>query len=465
LYNLRNPKQRARYRRATFKRRDSNFGAAERIIRAVFARERKVMINALPRVGKVDKAEWTKAFKQIWILAGGDAWKYSEETWGGARRLKPQKSINPLLLHTFNYQFIQTKQAPTAWLTYVADYIDTKGGDKIDDIGATTKDKLQHAIFAGVEQEEGIPDIAKRVADVYDGFEGYRATMIARSEVVDASNQASLAQAREAGSTLDLMWVATNDDRTREEHAEMDGVTVAYDQEFDCADGTTMPGEAVNCRCTIGYAIPSEPVAEAAAEGGEVFTDYNDAISAFEKYGGSVSEYDKQLVADYTQSAYNTLNSYLYGSLDMSDMSAENIALLKNDVNRLHEIIQNAPQFKGIVYRGIGTNREAILRAAVGDELNFSGFTSTSISEKTATGMAQMMATRDQSLVLYEIQGANGAPIEKLAAEGYGSLQEVLINNGANVQVVSRGYETITTSDLYGHTSELDILRLVVKMV
>jgi len=258
LYNLRNPKQRARYRRATFKRRDSNFGAAERIIRAVFARERKVMLAALPRVGKVDKADWTKAFRKIWILAGGDAWRYNEETWGGAQRQvlsKPRKNVSPLLLYSLRYQF---KAAPTPWLVNVADYIDTVGGDNITEISATTKDKVKNAIFAGVEREEGIPDIAARVSDVYDGFEGYRATMIARSEVVDASNQASLAQAKDAGSTLDLMWIATNDDRTREEHAEMDGVTVAYDQEFDCSDGTTMPGEAVNCRCTIGYAVPDE---------------------------------------------------------------------------------------------------------------------------------------------------------------------------------------------------------------
>jgi len=259
LYNLRNPRQRARYLRATTRRRDSNFGAAERIIRAVFAKERKAMISALPRVGKVDIGEWTKAFRRVWILAGGDAWRYSEETWGGAQRQalsKPKKSINPLLLHTFNYQF-QTKQIPNAWLTYVADYIDTKGGDKIDDLAATTKDKLQRAIFAGVEQEEGIADIAKRVSDIYDGFEGYRATIIARSEVVEASNRASEQQVIDSGSELMMVWISTGDDRTRDEHLAMDDADpVPPGDEFDCADGTTFPGEAVNCRCTVGYVLP-----------------------------------------------------------------------------------------------------------------------------------------------------------------------------------------------------------------
>jgi len=242
------------------------------------------MLAALPRVGKVDIGEWTKAFKQVWILAGGDAWRYNEETWGGAQ--KPKKSAAVWYYKQVPIA-LQYKQAPAAWLVHVAGYIDSVGGDNITEISATTQDKVKNAIFAGMEREEGMPDIAARISDLYDGFEGYRATMIARSEVVDASNQASMAQAREAGSTLDLMWVATLDDRTREEHAEMDGVTVAYDQEFDCADGTTMPGEAVNCRCAIGYAVPSEPVAEAAAEGiqieglhGEFSSDTENSIMA-----------------------------------------------------------------------------------------------------------------------------------------------------------------------------------------
>jgi SPP1 gp7 family putative phage head morphogenesis protein len=214
------------------------------------------MLAALPRVGKVDKADWTKAFKQVWILAGGDAWRYNEETWGGAQRQvlrKPHKSIDPPLLYSLRYQF---KAAPTPWLVHVADYIDGVGGDNITEITATTRDKVKNAIFAGMEREEGIPNIAARISDLYDGFEGYRATMIARSEVVDASNQASMVQARDAGSTLDLMWISSQDDRVRPEHEIMDGVTVRYDEVFDCEDGTDMPGQAVNCRCAIGYAIP-----------------------------------------------------------------------------------------------------------------------------------------------------------------------------------------------------------------
>ena len=255
MYDLRNPKQRARYLRATTRRRDSNFGAAERIIRAVFAKERKGMLAALPCVGKVDKAEWVKAFKRVWLLSGENAWRYSEETWGGAqatargRQHKPTKAIR-----VFGLQY---KQIPE-WMRFVARYIDTNGAEQIKGIDETTKVAVKAALKEGIANEESIPDLAARISDLYDGFEGYRSTLIARSETVSAFNTASREQARGAGSTLDLMWISSQDDRVRPEHEEMDGVTVAYDQEFDCSDGTTMPGEAVNCRCTIGYAVPDE---------------------------------------------------------------------------------------------------------------------------------------------------------------------------------------------------------------
>jgi len=255
LYDLRNPKQRARYLRATTRRRDSNFGAAERIIRAVFAKERKGMLAALPCVGKVDKAEWVKAFKRVWLLSGENAWRYSEETWGGAqatargRQHKPTKAIR-----VFGLQY---KQIP-AWMKFVAEYLGTNGAEKITSIDEVTRTRVKAALKDGIANEESIPDLAKRISELYDGFEGSRSTMIARSETIESFNRGSQAQAKEAGSTLDNMWIATMDDRTREEHAEMDGVTVPHDEEFDCADGTTWPGDAVNCRCTNGFSIPEK---------------------------------------------------------------------------------------------------------------------------------------------------------------------------------------------------------------
>jgi SPP1 gp7 family putative phage head morphogenesis protein len=145
-------------------------------------------------------------------------------------------------------------------MTYVADYMTTgKVGDRrIDDMTHETEQRVQTALFAGMEQQEGQPQLALRVQALFDDMSEGRARVIAKSETVDAYNQATLQQGKDAGSTLDLMWIATGDDSTRPEHEAMDGVQVPHDQEFECEDGTTMPGEAVNCRCCLGYAQPEE---------------------------------------------------------------------------------------------------------------------------------------------------------------------------------------------------------------
>jgi SPP1 gp7 family putative phage head morphogenesis protein len=196
-----------------------------------------------------------KMIQSIWIMAGNDGYKFAVQNFG-------------------NHQ-----QKVAAWLSYVAGYMNTQAGAKIKGITAETQDLIQHALFAGMEQEESIPELTDRVQGVFDGMEDWRATRIARSETVDAYNQATLQQGRDAGSTLDIMWIATDDDRTRPAHAAMDGETIPHDQTegFDCEDGTNWPGEAVNCRCCIGHAVPEagETPAEgteepAAQEGGNV---------------------------------------------------------------------------------------------------------------------------------------------------------------------------------------------------
>jgi SPP1 gp7 family putative phage head morphogenesis protein len=216
----------------------------------VFSTEKQAMIAAVPNVGKIDRSAWETAFTKLWVMVGSDGWKFSEDMWGAAQEGKKYQ-VKPKAIWE-----MYLKATNPAWLQYVQDYIDETGAEKITEISDTTKKAVKAALKEGIANEESIPALSKRIADVYDGFAGYRSTLIARSETVDAFNQASLAQARDADSTLDLCWITAGDDRVRPEHEDMDGETVAYDAEFDCADGTTMPGEAENCRCTIGYAVP-----------------------------------------------------------------------------------------------------------------------------------------------------------------------------------------------------------------
>lgn len=131
-------------------------------------------------------------------------------------------------------------------------------------LGPDTSAAIGHTLTVGVGLGESIDKLAARVQDVFDSSD-MRAERIARTEVVGASNGASHDVATAiatAGYALDKVWLATDDERTRESHADADGQQVAIDQPFEVGDTELMypgdpdaddPGEVVNCRCTLVY--------------------------------------------------------------------------------------------------------------------------------------------------------------------------------------------------------------------
>lgn len=99
-----------------------------------------------------------------------------------------------------------------------------------------------------------------------------RAVMIARTEVMRASNYSMMVGANEHPFEVDKMWVSMRDARTRRipkdmfDHWDMDGQTKSMNEPFISADklGRTivadMPGDptsprgfTINCRCTVAY--------------------------------------------------------------------------------------------------------------------------------------------------------------------------------------------------------------------
>lgn len=121
-------------------------------------------------------------------------------------------------------------------------------------------------LVEGVQNGEGIRELKQRVRNSAQ-FSNYRAQLVARSEVSHAMNQGSLAQMRQLGlPTMVKTWLAINDSRTRPEHAEMDGQTASIDGDFSNGEN---PGDAPNCRCTIGYDLPDDDQADVDSLTGE----------------------------------------------------------------------------------------------------------------------------------------------------------------------------------------------------
>lgn len=141
-------------------------------------------------------------------------------------------------------------------------YLLSLAATKVSQIDATTLEALRQALADGVQAGEGIPDIAKRIDQLYlKEIIPNRSEAIAQTEVVAASNWASNEAAQQSGLDLEAVWLATEDNRTRPAHAEADGQTVPLGQPFE-VDGEQLqyPGDpagsaknVIRCRCTQFY--------------------------------------------------------------------------------------------------------------------------------------------------------------------------------------------------------------------
>jgi hypothetical protein len=137
----------------------------------------------------------------------------------------------------------------------------------------TTKDRLILLVTKALTDGLSNDDIILLIlSDAQMRYARYRATMIARTEVMRASNYASLKGAQKHPFLVDKVWIATRDARTRRipkdfyDHWNMDGQTVEYDQPFISADKVGRPivvdapgdptaprGFTINCRCAVAF--------------------------------------------------------------------------------------------------------------------------------------------------------------------------------------------------------------------
>jgi SPP1 gp7 family putative phage head morphogenesis protein len=117
----------------------------------------------------------------------------------------------------------------------------------------TTLDAVTLALRDTLEHGETLGWLASRLEQT-GAFDRDRAMLIARTETTRATNGASreslAAYGRESGRQMVKTWLSAQDDRVRDEHAEIDGEQRPIDEAF--SNGLQSPGEP-NCRCTLIY--------------------------------------------------------------------------------------------------------------------------------------------------------------------------------------------------------------------
>lgn len=119
-------------------------------------------------------------------------------------------------------------------------------------VNDTTRDKITRAVSDGLEAGEGMTAISDRISNVYNEFSTYRADLISRTESTAANNEGFLEAYKQSDVATHKEWIATIDDRTRDEHLMLDGEIVKTNESF--SNGLMYPQEP-NCRCVIGPAF------------------------------------------------------------------------------------------------------------------------------------------------------------------------------------------------------------------
>jgi len=119
----------------------------------------------------------------------------------------------------------------------------------------TTIDKIANIISQGLDEGKGTSEIASNIRNVYAEIPAWRAEMIARTEATNANNDGLIEGYKQSGIATHKEWVATLDDRTRDEHIALNGEVVQVDQSF--SNGLQSPSE-INCRCVIAPVLKIE---------------------------------------------------------------------------------------------------------------------------------------------------------------------------------------------------------------
>jgi uncharacterized protein with gpF-like domain len=132
-------------------------------------------------------------------------------------------------------------------------------------IAGTTVDGLENILTTAAIEELSIAEASKMLRTEFNSLSRTRATRIARTETIGASNRSSITTVKQLADENDIqfkkIWLATGGTRTRPEHSAASGQKVELDEKFIVwGEELEYPGDIngsgkniINCRCTTIY--------------------------------------------------------------------------------------------------------------------------------------------------------------------------------------------------------------------
>lgn len=147
----------------------------------------------------------------------------------------------------------------------IREHVDQYGGDRIVGINETTQADINDVIMDGFERGKNPRAIAESVGAYVTDIIPNRGEVIARTEMLRASNFGTYQAHKTSGVVTEREWIATPDTRTRDHHSTLDGTVVGMDEKFTSPETgaeAKYPGDFgrgvddIQCRCTTGARVP-----------------------------------------------------------------------------------------------------------------------------------------------------------------------------------------------------------------
>jgi hypothetical protein len=160
-----------------------------------------------------------------------------------------------------------TKEALRAgWRDYMRMYAIRNLPQTLIEINKTSQKIIRNIVLGGLNEGLGTLDIARNIQQSVSVIFNNRAKLIARTEMVIATNNAAMQSSATSDFMYEKKWIPASDDRTRQDHLDMlDQDWIPFDENFivggyDMAqpgDGTQGAGadQICNCRCKVVFRI------------------------------------------------------------------------------------------------------------------------------------------------------------------------------------------------------------------
>lgn len=250
-FNINSESQKTAYWKFIDRSRQGWIKKIRKLTGKIFETEREMALDHLRQGGKtpedvIKKEDWLKFYETLYLTIGEE---YAKRT-----------------LENINHPKMFHKQEDEWGSDFIRRWLKREAGKKIKEVTDTTLREIREVLTRGEKEGWGITEYVEAIDRLYlEKIIPYRSEVIARTEVICASNLGSQAGARSLDYPMEKTWISTRDDRTRDDHDEADGQVRDIDEPYEVGGELLMfPGDTslgasaknvIKCRCTESYRL------------------------------------------------------------------------------------------------------------------------------------------------------------------------------------------------------------------